>query len=157
MSKKHEKTNQKVPMSIMVPKKETAGTEENKEDKKKTTTTANPANNTLDFGRITFFSESRAEIQKIIEMVRPTTRIKPLAVSTGTFVKGIKKIGNNVTVRKSAQNEILSSVFESMLVTIILCLITQKQLNYNVNKSIFDINYPLRLGTCQVLYDTFIF
>lgn len=58
-------------------------------------------NKTDDRGILTFPSENLATDQKIIDMARPTTKRKPLEVSTGIFVKGKKKTGNNTTTKNN--------------------------------------------------------
>jgi hypothetical protein len=49
------------------------------------------------------------------QRVRPTTKSNPLEVSTGIFVKGKQKTGNNTTTRYNAQKESLSNIFENII------------------------------------------
>ena len=49
--------------------------------------------------------------QKTTEITRPTTKSKPLEVSTGIFVKGKQKTGNKTTTKNNDKNESLSNMF----------------------------------------------
>lgn len=105
----------------MVPKRETCIAEENNAEIRNDTTTPRPESKNQDLGRVILPSENLAAIQKIIETTRPITKSRPLDVSTGIWVKGKKKIGNNTIVKKSDQKEILSKMFDNILFIILKC------------------------------------
>jgi hypothetical protein len=105
---------QNVPWSRIIPNKEILKAGENIVEARKARTIPKPETMSQDFGKTIFPSDKRAAAQKTIETTKPTTRSSPLEVSTGIFVKGKKNNGNNTTTRKSAQNEILSKVFDNI-------------------------------------------
>jgi hypothetical protein len=99
-----------------MPKRETLGTGEKRAERRKVKTIPKPATKSQDFGKIIFPLENRAMAQNIIETANPATRSNPLEVSTGIFVKGRKKIGNKTITAKSDQKEILSKVFDNIVI-----------------------------------------
>lgn len=115
IKRKAESINQKVPESSIMPKKETFNAGEKIAERRKTNTMPKPEVKSQDLGKIILPSENRAAIQKIIEIVSPTTKRKPFETSTGILVKGRKKIGNNTMTAKRAQNEILSKIFDNII------------------------------------------
>jgi len=98
----------------MVPKKDTFIVEENKEDKRKAKRIPRPAIKNQDFGKIIFPSINLAIIQKIKEIDKPTIKSNPFDISTGIFVNGKKKSGNNTITINRDQNEILSNLFDNI-------------------------------------------
>ena len=52
--------------------------------------------------------------QKIMQRASPTTKSKPLEVSTGILAKGKQKRGSNTTTKNSDKKESLSNIFERM-------------------------------------------
>ncbi len=104
-----------MPISSIVPKRDTAGAEENKADAKNTTNIIKAARSRRDLGKLIFPSENLAAIQKIIETASPITNNKPFEVSTGICVKGKKKTGRSTITAKSDQKEILSKTFDNIL------------------------------------------
>ncbi len=104
--------NQKVPMSSMVPNKDTACDFEKRAESKTATTTPRPARSDEDLGKLIFPSKNRARLQKIKQKTTPTTSKSPFEVSIGMLVKGMKKIGNNVITKNSDKKDNLSNVFE---------------------------------------------
>jgi hypothetical protein len=109
---KAEKINQKLPISNITPNKDTDTLPENKAESKNTNDIPNPDTNNQDLGRIILPSENLAMAQKITQAARPKTKSKPFEVSTGIFVKGKQKIGNNITTKDKDQKESLSNIFE---------------------------------------------
>ena len=99
-----------------MPKRETLEAEENNADKRKTTTIPKPETKSQDFGKEILPSENRAIAQKIIEIDKPIIKRSPLEVSAGIFVKGKKKIGNKTINTKSDQKEILSKIFDNIII-----------------------------------------
>jgi hypothetical protein len=95
-------------------KKDTFRTEENRADKRNIKTIEKPDNKSQDFGKMILPSENRAAAQKTIETASPTTKRSPLETSTGIFVKGKKKTGNNTITIAKDQNEILSNLFDNI-------------------------------------------
>lgn len=112
ISKKAEKMNQKLPVSNIVPKKETSRLVDKKADKKVAITIPPAAKNREDREIIIFPSRNLPMDQKIMEMAMPTTSNNPLDISTGKFEKGRKKIGSNTTTIKREENESLSNVLD---------------------------------------------
>ena len=102
-------------MSNIVPNKETSGFEESRADKRKTVAMPAPETKSQDLGKIIFPSIKRAIAQNITPNERPITKSKPLDISTGIFVKGRQKIGNNITTRKTDRKENLSKLLEFIL------------------------------------------
>ncbi|MDP2789188.1 MAG: hypothetical protein Q8O46_04055 [bacterium] len=136
IKRKLEKTNQKVPTSKIVPKKDQFTAGEKILERRNATTIPKPDNKHRDFGKLIFPSKNLAIIQKIIETASPTTKNKLFEISTGIFVNGKKKAGNNIITKKRKANEILLKIFD-----IISCchytIISYKQankknLNYNI-------------------------
>lgn len=70
-----------------------------------------PDTNNHDLGKTILPSENLAIAQKTMEATSPKTKSKPLEVSTGIFVKGKKKNGNNTTTKNNDKNESLSNIF----------------------------------------------
>ena len=99
----------------MIPKRDTFEAEENKAEARNTNKIIKPESKSRDFGTLILPSVKRAAIQKTIETTRPITKSKPLEVSTGIWVKGKKKTGNNTITTKSDQKEILSKIFDNIL------------------------------------------
>jgi len=104
-----------VPVSNIIPKNETFKTEEKSADKRKDNTIPKPETKSQDFGITTFPSEKRAAVQKIIEIAKPIIKSNPFEVSIGIFTKGKKKIGNKTITVKSDQKEILSNIFDNII------------------------------------------
>jgi hypothetical protein len=82
---------------------------------RKARTKPNPESSIKDLGMTILPSENLATAQKTIDITNPTTKSKPLEVSTGIFVKGKKKIGKSTITKKSDQKEILSKIFDNIL------------------------------------------
>jgi hypothetical protein len=91
-----------------VPKNETCELVEKRVDKRTAKTTPAPAYKSADLGKLILPSKNLAKPQKMIATVRPTTRSRPLEVSIGILVKGKKKSGNNIMIKKVAKKDILS-------------------------------------------------
>jgi hypothetical protein len=70
--------------------------------------------NNRDLGNVIVPSENLAIAQKITHSASPKTKSKPLEVSTGIFVKGKTKRGNNTITKNNDQNESLSNIFEGI-------------------------------------------
>lgn len=70
-----------------------------------------PDTNNHDLGKTILPSENLAIAQKTMEATSPKTKSKPLEVSTGIFVKGKIKSGNNTTTKNNDKNESLSNIF----------------------------------------------
>jgi hypothetical protein len=96
----------------MVPNKEIAGVSENKADNKKTKDIENPETKSQDLGKTIFPSRNLAIAQKTTHRAKPETKSNPFPASTGIFVKGKKKIGNNTITKNNTKNESLSNMFE---------------------------------------------
>lgn len=154
VNKKRQSINQKDPISSITPNNETLSEEEKREEIKDIITTPKRESIKIDLGITIFPSLKRAAAQDMIATTKPKTKSKVFAVSIGILVNGKKKIGNNTITEKIDQNEILSKIFDNIcfliksnLILIILYIILQKyplvQLNHYVNKSIFNIDYPL--------------
>ena len=108
---KPEKINQKEPMSNIVPNQDTSEFPEKRVERKKTKTIPKAEVNSQDLGKTIFPSENLAKAQKIMLKASPITKSKPLEVSTGMLVKGKQNSGNNITTKKSDQNESFSNIF----------------------------------------------
>jgi hypothetical protein len=108
------RTNQKVPTSNIVPKKDIFEAEENMAEIKNEHTIPNPDTRIQDRGTTILPPEKRAAVQKIIEIVNPITRSNPFEVSTGILINGKKNTGSKTITAKSAQNEILSRIFDTI-------------------------------------------
>ncbi len=91
--------NQKDPISKIMPKKDIAEEEEKKAESNVANTTPTADKITAERGILTLPSENLATAQKITAIDRPTTRRRPLEVSSGMSVKGKKKSGNSTIVR----------------------------------------------------------
>lgn len=65
-----------------------------------------------DLGKTILPSENLAMAQKTTDSASPKTKSNPLEVSTGIFVKGKKKSGNNTITKNNDQKESLSNIFE---------------------------------------------
>ncbi|OGI62989.1 hypothetical protein A2818_01530 [Candidatus Nomurabacteria bacterium RIFCSPHIGHO2_01_FULL_40_12] len=65
----------------------------------------------MDLGKIIFPSKNRATAWEITQTTSPTTKSSPLEVSTEILVKGKKKNGNNIMVKKSDKNDNRSNIF----------------------------------------------
>jgi hypothetical protein len=109
---KPEKINQKLPISNIVPKKDTCIFAEKTDDRSKTKTTPSPERSSQDFGKTISPSENLAMAQKITEITSPTTKSNPLEVSTGILVKGKQKRGKSTITKNNDKNESLSDMFE---------------------------------------------
>ncbi len=109
-----EKMNQKVPRSNIVPKRDTCVALEKMDESKKDTTIPPAASRVVDRGKLILPSKNRAKHQLITQTASPTTRRTPLAVSTGTLLKGKKKTGNKIITKKIDKKETLSYMFERM-------------------------------------------
>jgi hypothetical protein len=106
------KINQKLPISNIVPNKETSELEERSAERRKIRATPKPETNNQDFGKIIFPSINLAIAQKIIQAVNPKTKSKPFEVSTGKLVKGKQKNGNKTTTMNNDRDDNLSNIFE---------------------------------------------
>ena len=111
--------NQKLPMSNIVPNKDDPRLAENSADKRTIKEIRKPAPINLDFGKITFPSTNLAIAQKTTQAVKPTTKSKPLEVSTGRLVKGKQKRGNKVITMNNDKKESLSNIFVRMPIIIL--------------------------------------
>jgi hypothetical protein len=111
---KPEKINQKLPMSNMVPNKDTWGFLEKRAERRKAKAIPNPDTNNQDLGKIILTSENLAIAQKTMQAASPKTKSSPLEVSTGILVKGKEKRGNNTTTKNNDKKESLSNIFERM-------------------------------------------
>ena len=109
-------TNQNVPTSNIIPKNDILEADEKSADRKNANTTPKPASKIFDLGNVIFPPENLAAVQKMIEIVNPTTRSRPFDVSTGTLTKGKKNTGNKTMTIKSDQKEILSKIFDIMFI-----------------------------------------
>ncbi|MEO5635456.1 MAG: hypothetical protein ABIS26_00925 [Candidatus Paceibacterota bacterium] len=109
------KINQKLPISNIVPKKETSEAFEKIADASSTKIIPMLASSVVDLEKIILPSKNRAKPQNTIEETSPRTKSRPFEVSTGIFVKGKKNSGNNVMTKKSDQKEILSKMFECIV------------------------------------------
>jgi hypothetical protein len=123
------KINQKLPISNIVPNKETPALEEKRAERRETMTTPSPDINNQDFGKTILPSTNLAIAQKTIEAASPTTRSNPFDVSTGILVKGKQKRGNKIITINKDKNENLSKMFE-LIVYILYYRLFEK---YNLN------------------------
>jgi hypothetical protein len=98
-----------------MPKKDILEAEANTAERKKENATPSPETKIQDLGKVILPPENLAAVQKIIEMVSPTTRSNPFEVSIGILTNGKKNIGNKAITTKSDQNEILSKIFDIIL------------------------------------------
>ena len=99
-------------MSNIVPNQETGELPVASVDNNISNTMPAPANTMEDFGKTILPSENLAKAQNMIDTARPMTNRTPLLASTGIFVNGKKKSGNNTTTKNKDTNEILSNMFE---------------------------------------------
>ena len=129
-------------MSNIVPKKDTCETFTNKAERKNTKIIPPPPNKNTDLGKFIFPSKNLAKPQKMTERTNPTTKSAPLEITTGILVKGKKKNGNNVTIKKSDKTDSLSNIFEriGLLYYNSAKKCNSKKLQNDVDKSVFDIN-----------------
>ena len=111
IKRKAEKINQKVPMSNIVPKKDTSETFEKRAERKKAKTTPPPPHKHKDLGKIILPAKKREIAWAITQTVSPATKRKPFPVSIEIEVPGRKKNGNNIMIKKSDKNETLSNIF----------------------------------------------
>ena len=70
-----------------------------------------PDTKSHDLGKTIFPSENLAIAQKITDKASPKTKSSPFEVSTGIFVNGKQKSGNNVMTKNNDQKENLSNIF----------------------------------------------
>jgi hypothetical protein len=99
-------------MSNIVPKRDISLGEDISAENKNTRTMPSPEAKSQDFGIFIFPSKNLAIDQKIKVSARPIVKSKPLEVSTGMFVKGKTKRGNNTSTKNNDKNESLSNIFE---------------------------------------------
>ena len=112
--------NQKVPTSNIAPKRDVLIVGEKRVESKNAKTMPRPDHNNRDLGTFIFPSKNRAMVQKIIEITSPTTKSKPLEISVGMLVKGRKKAGKSTIIIKTEIKQILSKIFNIIIVVIIL-------------------------------------
>jgi len=103
-----------------MPKNETFEAGEKSAERRKAKTMPKPETKSQDLGKIIFPSEKRAAVQKIIETASPATKSNPFEVSIGILVKGRKKTGNKTMTAKSDQKEILSNIFDNIIIFLLI-------------------------------------
>jgi hypothetical protein len=113
------KINQKLPISNIVPNKETCAGEDMRAESKKAKAIKKPEANSHDFEKTILPSRNLAIAQKTIHTARPATKSNPFEASTGILAKGKQKRGNNITTKNNAKNESLSNIFELMSLIIL--------------------------------------
>lgn len=69
-----------------------------------------------DLEKLIFPSENLATTPKITDIVRPNTKSSPLETSTGILVNGKKNIGNKTITKNKEMNEILSIIFDHIII-----------------------------------------
>ena len=106
--------NQKVPISNMVPKRETCRDFKKRAESRKASTIAAPANSIRDLGKVILPSKNLAKPQEKMLTARPITKRSPFDVSTEMLLQGRKKSGSKIITKKIDKKDRRSNMFVRM-------------------------------------------